>query len=268
MLLHEIQTPAGEKSITGTARASSSLHQLAVWPPRTATRGNRWGDTHVGSAGGPEGASEAGVSGRFLPFLAVLWPLRARNGQKRPETACRRSVAARPPRPCLGAVGYQLTLHGSLEKRRNESKLSILQLPFFHVLAWRRGAPSQLLAPHGQVASLHQLAVWPPRTATRGNRWGDTHVGSAGGPEGASEAGVSGRFLPFLAVLWPLRARNGQKRPETACRRSVAARPPRPCLGAVGYQLTLLGSLEKRRNESKLLDQQPRELLQVKADVK
>ena len=118
------------------------------------------------------------------------------------------------------------------------------------------------------TASLHQLAVWPPRTGTRGNRWGDTHVGSAGGPEGASEAGVSGRFLPFLAVLWPLRARNGQKRPETACRRSVAARPPRPCLGAVGYQLTVLGSLEKRRNESKLLDQQPRELLQVKADVK
>ena len=117
-------------------------------------------------------------------------------------------------------------------------------------------------------SSLHQLAVWPPRTATRGNRWGDTHVGSTGGPEGASEAGVSGRFLPFLAVLWPLRARNGQKRPETACRRSVAARPPRPCLGAVGYQLTVLGSLEKRRNESKLLDQQPRELLQVKADVK
>ena len=99
--------------------------------------------------------------------------------------------------------------------------------------------------------------MWPPRTATRGNRWGDTHVGSTGGPEGASEAGVSGRFLPFLAVLWPLRARNGQKRPETACRRSVAARPPRPCLGAVGYQLTVLGSLEKRRNESKLLDQQP-----------
>ena len=142
----------GTKSITGTARASSSLHQLAVWPPRTATRGNRWGDTHVGSAGGPEGASEAGVSGRFLPFLVVFWPLRARNGQKRPETACRRSVTARLPRPCLGAVGYQLTLHGSLEKRRNESKLSILQLPFFHVLAWRRGAPSQLLAPHGQVA--------------------------------------------------------------------------------------------------------------------
>ena len=113
----------GTKSITGTARASSSLHQLAVWPPRTATRGNRWGDTHVGSAGGPEGASEAGVSGRFLPFLAVLWPLRARNGKKRPETACRRSVAARPPRPCLGAVGYQLTVLGSLEKRRNESKL-------------------------------------------------------------------------------------------------------------------------------------------------
>ena len=74
----------GTKSITGTARASSSLHQLAVWPPRTATRGNRWGDTHVGSAGGPEGASEAGVSGRFLPFLVVFWPLRARNGQKRP----------------------------------------------------------------------------------------------------------------------------------------------------------------------------------------
>ncbi len=113
----------GTKSITGTARASSSLHQLAVWPPRTATRGNRWGDTHVGSAGGPEGASEAGVSGRFLPFLVVFWPLRARNGQKRPETACRRSVTARPPRPCLGAVGDQLTLHGSLEKRRNESKL-------------------------------------------------------------------------------------------------------------------------------------------------
>ena len=113
----------GTKSITGTARASSSLHQLAVWPPRTATRGNRWGDAHVRSAGGPEGASEAGVSGRFLPFLAVLWPLRARNGQKRPETACRRSVAARPPRPCLGAMGYQLTLLGSLEKRRNESKL-------------------------------------------------------------------------------------------------------------------------------------------------
>ena len=60
----------------------------------------------------------------------------------------------------------------------------------------------------------------------------------------------------------PAADQNGQKRPETACRRSVAARPPRPCLGAVGYQLTVLGSLEKRRNESKLLDQQ------VKADVK
>ena len=72
---------------------------------------------------------------------------------------------------------------------------------------------------------------------------------------------VSGRFLQFLVVFWPLRARNGQKRPETACRRSVAARPPRPCLGAVGYQLTVLGSLEKRRNESKLLDQQRVNLL-------
>ena len=68
------------------------------------------------------------------------------------------------------------------------------------------------------------------------------------------------RKQAFLAVscrFWPLRARNGQKRPETACRRSVTARLPRPCLGAVGYQLTLHGSLKKRRNESKLLDQQP-----------
>ena len=57
----------------------------------------------------------------------------------------------------------------------------------------------------------------------------------------------------FLAVA-------REKRPKTArmaFRRSVTARLPRPCLGAVGYQLALHGSLEKRRNESKLLDQQP-----------
>ena len=92
---------------------------------------------------------------RKQAFLAVSGRFLAVAREKRPKTArmaCRRSVTAQPPRPCLGAVGDQLTLHESLEKRRNESKLSILQLPFFHVLAWRRGAPSQLLAPHGQVA--------------------------------------------------------------------------------------------------------------------
>jgi hypothetical protein len=64
------------EEITGTTRASSSLHQLAVWPPRTATMGIRWGDTHVVSAVEPEWAPGAAVSGRF-------WPLRARNGQQR-----------------------------------------------------------------------------------------------------------------------------------------------------------------------------------------
>ena len=75
----------------------------------------------------------------------------------------------------------------------------------------------------------------------------------------------------FLAVSGRFLAVAREKRSKTArmaCRRSVTARPPRTCLRAVGDQLTLHESLEKRRNESKLLDQQPRELLQVKADVK
>ncbi len=84
----------GTKSITGTARASSSLHQLAVWPPRTATRGNRWGDTHVGSAGGPEGASEAGVSGRFWPS----WPFSGRCARETAKNGHKRPVDARWPR--------------------------------------------------------------------------------------------------------------------------------------------------------------------------
>ena len=43
--------------------------------------------------------------------------------------------------------GAELTTEAIFERA-----FRLLQLPFFHVLAWRRGAPSQLLAPHGQVA--------------------------------------------------------------------------------------------------------------------